>query len=55
MAPGIACASTRRTTAGSQSLVGGDFMEFEGNHNDTEIAVVLKPKAAQSRTGKGRN
>jgi hypothetical protein len=29
---------------GGWSIVGGDFMEFEGNHNDSEITVVLAPK-----------
>jgi hypothetical protein len=27
--------------AGNWRFVGGDFMEFEGNHNDTEITVIL--------------
>jgi hypothetical protein len=39
---------------GSWSFVGGGFMEFEGNHNDSEITVVLKPKASRSRTVKQR-
>jgi hypothetical protein len=30
---------------GGWSFVGGDFMEFEGNHNDTEITVVLERDA----------
>jgi hypothetical protein len=31
---------------GGWSFVGGDFMEFEGNHNDTEITVVLEKTSA---------
>jgi hypothetical protein len=37
---------------GGWSFVGGLFEEFEGNHNDTEITIVLKPKLSQSRTVK---
>jgi hypothetical protein len=33
---------------GGWSFVGGDFMEFEGNHNDTEITVVLERKVPGS-------
>ena len=29
---------------GGWSFVGASFMEFEGNHNDTEITVVLERK-----------
>jgi hypothetical protein len=32
---------------GAWSFVGGSFMEFEGNHNDSEITVVLE-KASES-------
>jgi hypothetical protein len=32
---------------GRWSFVGGDFMEFEGNHNDSEIIVILE-KASKS-------
>jgi hypothetical protein len=33
---------------GGWSIVGGYYMDFEGNHNDTEISVVLELKAAGS-------
>jgi hypothetical protein len=33
---------------GGWSFVGGDFLEFEGNHNDTELTVVLERKAPGS-------
>lgn len=33
---------TALMTQGSWSFVGGSFMEFEGNHNDSEITVVLE-------------
>jgi hypothetical protein len=39
---------------GGWSFVGGGFLEFEGNHNDSEITVVLKPKASRSRTVRRR-
>jgi hypothetical protein len=35
-------------TRGGWSFVGGSFMEFEGNHNDTEIEVVLERKVPEA-------
>jgi hypothetical protein len=39
---------------GGWSFVGGDVLEFEGNKSNTEITVVLKPKASRSQGVKRR-
>jgi hypothetical protein len=36
---------------GGWSFVGGSFMEFEGNHNDTEITVVLERMGSMAEPG----
>jgi hypothetical protein len=33
---------------GGWSFVGAHFMEYEGNHNDTELTVVLERKVQES-------